>query len=104
LRIKGSKNNKTFEGSWNLTYEDEGFVLPLNLDYLEGEDITIPYPHDLFNSGSVSLLKVSHNRSVIKNCFDSIEYHRKEGHEYGDIVLKDLEYGKQSFSNCFRYL
>ncbi|CAI2372903.1 unnamed protein product [Moneuplotes crassus] len=95
IRITGNKNNVSFQRDWNLPYLDEKFYYPDTLDYLEGEDILLPYPHDMFNSGCIVVAKVDRqNGSAIKNCFDSIEYQRKEGHDFGDILIKGLEPGK----------
>ena len=105
LEINGSKNGKSFYSSWNLPHEEETFFYQNNLDYLEGEDVILPFPHDMFNSGCVSVLKFNQNNSIISNHFYSIEYQRKEGHAFGNIILKNLKQGKHfQFHNCFRDL
>lgn len=94
ISIQGKKDEKSFNCIFNLPYEDEQFHYPNDMQYLEGEQVILPYPHSLFNSGSLSLLRVGYNNNYIKNCFENIEYKRKEGHDYGDIILNDLESGK----------
>jgi len=98
INISGFKNDKRFNFTWNLPYENESFQFPYSLHFLEGEEIILPYPHEMFNSGNISLMKVNSLTKPIKNLFGSIEYKRKEGHEYGDIILRDLEYGESSLN------
>ena len=65
--VNGSKNGKTFSKTWGLPFADESFHMPGQMDYLEGEEIILPYPHEMFNSGCISLLKFSQDEGVIKN-------------------------------------
>lgn len=48
----------------------------------------------MFNSGCISLMKTDSMMNPIANLFDSIVYQRKEGHEFGDVIFKDLEPGE----------
>jgi hypothetical protein len=102
INISGSKNEKSFNSNWHLPIENEKFFYPLSLHCLEGEDISLPYPHDMFNSGCISLMKTDSIDNPISNLFDSIVYQRKEGHEIGDVIFRDLEPGK--FLTIFRFI
>jgi hypothetical protein len=59
ITISGKKEDKSFSCNYNLPYENESYYFPYEMQYLEGEEILIPYIHSMFNSGCVSLLKLN---------------------------------------------
>ena len=92
--ISGNKGNKNFSSRYNLPYQNEMFFYPNDIHILEGEDIKLPFPHSMFNSGWLSLIKYQNNVENIHSLFDSIEYHKKDGFEFGEILINNLEAGK----------
>lgn len=98
IEISGKKDEKSFSTIYNLPYENEIIHYPYEIVYLEGEEIILPYPHKMFNSGNISLLRFDSNSNAIKNHFDNIVFQSKDGHEYGDICLKDLEAGRYTLN------
>ena len=67
INNSGKKHEKSFNCIYNLPYEDEQFHYRYEVHNLEGEQVTSPYSHSLFNSGSVSLIRVGFDNNSIRN-------------------------------------